>query len=237
MRTRNMLKLLLITAVALSLTLGLTQAQQPNVPRFDHLVREDFFAGFAGDAAALARGMARCENQLKEDPNHAEALVWHGAGLEFQAVAYFQKGEFQKGNDIFQQGEKEMERAVQLQPKSVSILVPRAAHYVVYSRYVPDKVQQRVMLEKVIHDYEEVYRQQQSNFARLSIHARGELLLGMAEAYLRLGGADNRSKAAILLQQARKESGYTKEADAWLQAAPDAKPATFFHTCVGCHAG
>jgi hypothetical protein len=39
------------------------------------LVREDFFSGFAGNAAALERGMRKCEEVLANDPKNAEALV------------------------------------------------------------------------------------------------------------------------------------------------------------------
>lgn len=232
--TLKFLKLTAISAALLTFLLSLTFAQK-QAERFDLLVREDFFAGLAGDAESLNRGMAKCEEKLNAEPDNAEALVWHGAGLQFQSVSHFQKNEMQKGIELYQKGEAELDRAVQLQPKSVSILVPRAAHYVVFSRYVPDKEQQRAMLAKVIHDYEEVYRQQQPYFDKLSEHARGELLLGLAEAYLRSGKEENRTKAQALLKLAQKEKSYTKEAESWLQAAPDAKPTTFFHNCVGCH--
>ncbi|MBL8207043.1 MAG: hypothetical protein JNM09_22610 [Blastocatellia bacterium] len=235
MRIQQRLKLTAVSTALLAFLLSIASAQK-QAERFDLVVREDFFAGLAGNAEALKRGMAKCEEKLKAEPDNAEALVWHGAGLQFQSVSYFQKNEMQKGIELYQQGETEMDRAVQLQPKSISILVPRAAHYVVFSRYVPDKEQQRTMLTKVIHDYEEVYRQQQPHFDKLSEHARGELLLGLAEAYLRSGGEENRGKANELLKLAQQEKSYVKEATTWLQAAPEAKPSTFFHTCVGCHA-
>src|SRR5262245_20290847 len=49
--------------------------------RFDYLVREDYFAGLAGDQAALERAIKTCEEALAKNPKHAEALVWHGSGL------------------------------------------------------------------------------------------------------------------------------------------------------------
>lgn len=231
----KVLKIGVVSVALLALLLSLAVAQKQSAERFDVVVREDFFAGLAGDAEALKRGMAKCEEKLKAEPDNAEALVWHGAGLQFQSVSYFQKNEMQKGIELYQKGEAEMDRAVQLQPKSISILVPRAAHYIVFSRYVPDKEQQRAMLAKVIHDYEEVYRQQQPYFDKLSEHARGELLLGLAEAYLRSGNEENRTKATALLKRAQQEKSYAKESEAWLKTAPDAKPTTFFHNCVGCH--
>ena len=38
-------------------------------------VRADFFAAFSGDMKRFERGMARCEEELAKDPNHAEAMV------------------------------------------------------------------------------------------------------------------------------------------------------------------
>ena len=49
--------------------------------KFDDKVRNDFFAGFAGDKAAFDRGMKAAEEAIAESPNDAaEALSWHGAG-------------------------------------------------------------------------------------------------------------------------------------------------------------
>ena len=54
------------------------QAAQPKgrEPRFDELVRADFFAGVAGDAAAMDRAMRLIEETLAKNPRHPEALVW-----------------------------------------------------------------------------------------------------------------------------------------------------------------
>ena len=53
--------------------------------RFDYKVRNYFFAGFAGDAASLEKGMKICEDSIAADPKNAEALVWHGAGLFYES--------------------------------------------------------------------------------------------------------------------------------------------------------
>src|SRR3954467_43095 len=54
--------------------------------RFDNHVRNKFFAGFAGDQAALAEGMKDCEDMLARDPKHAEARVWYGSGQMAQSA-------------------------------------------------------------------------------------------------------------------------------------------------------
>src|ERR1700686_2514610 len=81
-------------------------------PRFDFLVRNAFFAGFSGDAAALDRGMKACEQVLAENPKHAEALVWHGGGLFYMSGQFFRKGDTNKGMELYERGLTEMDNAV-----------------------------------------------------------------------------------------------------------------------------
>ena len=63
-------------AAVIILTSGLLFSQD----RFDFKVRNYFFAGFAGNAAAMEKGKKICEGILATDPKNAEALVWHGSG-------------------------------------------------------------------------------------------------------------------------------------------------------------
>src|SRR5258706_13442887 len=74
--------------------LGMPGMQNPAASqRFDYLVRADFFAGAAGDEARLAHVMDVCEQALAQNPNHAEAHVWHGAGLLVRAGRAFRHGD------------------------------------------------------------------------------------------------------------------------------------------------
>src|SRR5688572_26462750 len=79
--------------------------------RFDLVVRTDFFLGFSGDEARLQKAMEACETVLAEHPKHAEALVWHGAGLLFRAGRSFQAGDAQQGMHLFQSGLSQMTEA------------------------------------------------------------------------------------------------------------------------------
>src|ERR1700676_5115909 len=88
-------------------------------PRFDMQVRNDFFAGFGGDGAALDRGMKSCEQVLAQNPKHAEAMVWHGGGLFYMSGQMFRKGDPNKGMELYQRGLTEMDDAVALAPTTV----------------------------------------------------------------------------------------------------------------------
>jgi hypothetical protein len=57
----------------------------PAAPRvhdgFEFKVRGDFFDGLRGDTAALDRAIKLCEDTLASEPDHVEAMVWHGAAV------------------------------------------------------------------------------------------------------------------------------------------------------------
>jgi hypothetical protein len=74
-----------LTGFGISLAvLGLAAAQE----RFDMRVRNDFFAGFAGNQKALDRAMKICEEELARNPGNAAALVWR-SGVFLKAERIF----------------------------------------------------------------------------------------------------------------------------------------------------
>src|SRR2546421_9015191 len=118
-------------------SLALASAIFIQADRFDMRVREDFFAGLAGDKAAMTRAMKLCEDRLKENPKDAEAMVWHGSGLAFGSGELFQKGDFSGGAQMRQRGIKEMDDAVNLQP-GVSTWIPRGSSLRLGSQFAND---------------------------------------------------------------------------------------------------
>jgi hypothetical protein len=236
-----MIKGLMLSA-AFCFVVGLTaangsaaRAQQAAAgqPRFDELVRADFFAGVAGDAAALDRAMRFIEQTLAKDPSRADVLVWHGAGLVTRAEQAFEKGDRAAGASWWQQGLKEMNDAVAREPGNVAVLIPRGAVLLEVSRSVPDPEQAKALLATGIADYENVLRLQAPYFKYLSTHSRGELLFGLAEGVHRLGDrARARTYFERLLTEA-KDSEYAKMADAWLNDLSGSLGRR--RGCVSCH--
>src|SRR5262249_23116037 len=150
--------------------------------RYDMIVRQDFFAGFAGNKEALARGMKVTEETLAKDPNHAEAKVWHGSGLLFLSGSAFQNGDAQNGMKLWQQGLGEIEQAVRLAPDNVGVLIPRGAMLITISRFTPPEMG-RPVLETGVSDFEKVLKIQETGFAERGVHPRGELLTGLADGW------------------------------------------------------
>ncbi|MCU1385845.1 MAG: hypothetical protein JWL71_4542 [Acidobacteria bacterium] len=200
--------------------------------RFDLIVRGDFFAGFAGDQARLAKGMDACERVLAATPNHAEAMVWHGSGLAFSAGMAYQKGDMQTGGELWQRGMNEMDKAAALEPDNVGVRIPRGAVLLQSTQHMPaDRA--RPLIEKGVADYEHVLALQSAYFTTLGDHPKGELLFGLAEGYSRLGQSDKARQYFDRLIKDAPTSGQAPKAQAWL--ATGAIPANQGLGCVGCH--
>jgi tetratricopeptide (TPR) repeat protein len=201
--------------------------------RFDALVRADFFAGLAGDRERFERAMRVCAETLERDPDHPEALAWHGSGLLHRAWSAFQRGDFSQGGELWERGMSQMDRAVRIAPDDVGALIPRGATLLEVSRS-PGVPGQRQLLERGVADYERVLTLQEPYFDTLPVHARGELLFGLAEGLHRLGETERARGYFERAIRSAPGSEYERRARQWLSAPPDHRdgPAG----CIGCHA-
>ena len=225
-----------LAACGVVLTSSLLLAQKPagQSERFDLLVREDFFAGIFGDEARLDRGMKYCEEILAKNPNHAQALVWHGGGLVTRASSVYARGDTAAGDRLWQQGLYEVNRARELAPDDMGVKIGRSALLLgmASSGFDPNDPEGRKLLDSAVHDYELVYEVQKSQLARLSSHSRGELLFGLAAGWSRLGNeAETRRYLETIVRECAG-SGYEKEARRDLLKKPFG---VVDHSCIGCH--
>ena len=201
--------------------------------RFDYVIRDDFFAGLAGNREALDRAMKKCEETLAANPRHAEALVWHGAGTFYRSGLAAQSGDLPNAAQLYQKGYDEMAAAVRLAPDNLGVVIPRGATLLTASHSVPGD-NGKELLRMGLADYEHAYQLQSARFDQLSGHARGELLFGLAEGYQRLGdAAQARHWFEKLAAVDDPENGHLGQARAFL--ATGALSGTV--KCVGCHVG
>jgi hypothetical protein len=231
MRPNFIVAVSVMLLLAVSIGLGPVVGQANQQVRFDELVRADFFAGVGGDPTALGRAMTLIEETLARNPRHAEALVWHGSGLLFQAGQHFQKGELPKGVELWERGLGEMDAAVEMESENVGVLIPRGATLLEASKNIPDQAESRSLLLRGIADYEKVLELQASYFKSLSVHARGELLFGLAEGLHRSGDTQRSRLLWERLINETQDSVYAIRAAEWLRGSA---PATRTG-CVGCH--
>ena len=134
--------------------------------RFDFKVRNYFFAGLAGDSAALQKGMKICEDILAKDPKQPEALVWHGTGLISESREAFQRGDQQSGAKLWQRGMDEMDLAEALAPEDLGVRIVRGAVLLIASQHLPDPDEARPLIEKGLSDYEKAYSVQGPDLKR-----------------------------------------------------------------------
>ncbi len=214
-------------AVALAVAAAFLHAAE----RFDMLVRADFFSGFAGNKEALDRAMRICEETLLHNPKHAEAMVWHGSGNVFLSGQAFRKGDTAGGGQLWTSGLNEMEEAVRLAPDNVAVVIPRGATLLVASSRVPPD-QGKALLAQGVSDYKHVRELQKPYFDKLSGHAKGELLFGLADGYNRLQKRAEAGEAFGALLAVGKASGHEKQAQQWLAGGTYEKGAM---ACTGCH--
>ena len=206
-------------------------AEKKEPIRFDQEVRDDFFSGFNGDEEALKKGIEACEKVLAENPKHAEALVWLGSGQVYLSGKAFSTGKPAEGMKQWQQGIANMDKAAELEPKNIGVLIPRAAVLMPASRNLPDIIKKPV-LQGVLKNFEDVYEMQKDMLSEIGEHPLGELRMGLADVHRSLGDLE---KSKIHLEAVMKElpdTEYAKEAEKWLAAKPTARLA---HNCIGCH--
>jgi len=156
---------------------------------FEYRVRSDFFDGMRGDTAALDRAVKVCDDALARQPDHAEALVWHGGAMMARARQAFGGGDRATGMKLYQQGLVEMDRAVALAPNDVGVRIPRGAVLLGVAAFVPEPEKSR-LVARAVSDYEVALARQAPRFGELTLHAREQLLYGLTDGYAVLGQAD-----------------------------------------------
>lgn len=199
--------------------------------RFDEVVRESFFEGFQGNEAALEKGIKVCEEILSKQPKHAEAMVWLGGGQVFKSGQYFQKGMVADGMKNWQEGIKNMDKAAELEPDNIGVLIPRAAVLLPASRGLPMAIKKPV-LEGVLKNFEHVYEMQKNDLQKIGEHPLGELRMGMADTYRMLGNSEKSKEHLESVIKELPETEYATEAKKWLESKPTDR---LSHNCIGCH--
>ena len=218
-----------LTALIL-LAAGILSSQE----RFDYKVRSYFFAGFSGDTASLDKGMKICEDILASEPKNAEALVWHGAGQFYQSGGAFRNGDQQSGIELSRRGLKQMDDAAELAPNDLGVRIVRGAVLLTASHQMSKPDMARPLIEKGVTDFEKAYSVQGPDLSKLGTHPRGELMIGLADGYSRLG---NQEKAQAWFERIQKElkgTPYEKSATLWLETKSLAPSQA---GCLSCHTG
>ena len=224
MRWRRFLHITAFTVIGIA---SASLAQE----RFDYTVRDDMFRAFGGNEAAYKSAMLTIEEKLREQPDHAEALVWRGAGLYFKAGQAFAAGDVARGQTLAKAGMADMDRAYELEPTNIGVLTPRSATLLAAARNQRDVDRTRDLAARAASGFETALAIRQGAFAQLGQHNRGEYLSSLAESWALAG---HRDKAEGYLRRILAElpnSPYAERAAAKLADWNDRRPLN----CQTCH--
>jgi tetratricopeptide (TPR) repeat protein len=125
----------------------------------------------------------------------------------------------------------DMDRAIALQPRTIAVLIPRAAVLLVAARNQPDPGRARDLATLAAASYEAAFALRQREFDKLGQHNRGEYLSGLAEAWAIAG---EREKSETYLRRILADlpsSSYAERASAKLGDWNDRHPLN----CQSCH--
>ncbi len=218
-------------AMAFAIGFGSALLSAP-AERFDHVVRNDFFAGFSGNLDAFQRAMKAAEDTIAANPNHAEALVWHGAGLYFMAGRAFQNGDNEKGMALYQKGMGQMDKGVAIAPDNVGVRIPRGAALLGATAFQQMDERVRGELQRAVDDYQHTYQLQKDDLDKLGEHPLGQLLMGLGDGYSRLGDTGKAKLYFDMIDQKLPGSPYAKRAELWRK---NGKLTAMESQCIGCH--
>jgi len=217
-----------VAVFVLIIGLALTAAAQAP---FDYFaIQRDVFAGFAGDASALARALAACEQVLAENPDHPQALVWHGVA---SLAAARQRPE--QRAELRQRALAEMDRAVTLKPDDPGVRIPRGSILIGFAQLAQDPVQRQALLERSRSDFQFAFDEQNraGRLDAIGTHPLGELLQGLGDIYSRLGNATEAQKYYALILAKLPTTEYAARATQWMASRQPLPPAQT--GCIGCH--
>jgi TolA-binding protein len=88
------------------------------------------------------------------------------------------------------------------------------------------------LIEKGLSDYEKAYSVQGPDLTHLGTHPRGELMIGMADAYARLGQVDKAQQWFERIQKDLPGTPYANSAATWIETK---KLTPRQAGCLGCH--
>jgi TolA-binding protein len=90
----------------------------------------------------------------------------------------------------------------------------------------------RPLIETGVADFEKVYQLQGPYLDQMGTHPRGELMIGLADGYNRLGNQEKAQEWFERIQKAMPGTVYAKSAATWLETK-SLTPAQ--SGCLGCH--
>jgi mono/diheme cytochrome c family protein len=197
-------------------------------------VMADLFSGFGGNAGALQRALDVTAVTIAANPNHAQALAWHGAATLYYSSSNADLSALDRIG-LFQRATKEMDSAVGIAPDDLRVRMARGVVLRILTPTMPRLANVPGLIENARGDYQRMFDLQQGQLDKLSQHSLGELLQGLAELNSRQGKTADAEKYYGMIQSMLKGTDYAARAAEWIktkQPLPQAQT-----NCISCHTG
>jgi mono/diheme cytochrome c family protein len=195
-------------------------------------VMADLFSGVGGNAGALKRALDATASTLTANPNHAQALAWHGAATLYYSSTNPDLSALDRIG-LFQQATKEMDSAVGIAPDDIRVRMARGVVLRLLTPTMPRLANVPGLIENARLDHQRMFDLQQGQLDKLSQHSLGELLQGLAELNSRQGKTADAEKYYGMTQSMLKGTDYASRAAEWMktrQPLPQAQT-----NCISCH--
>jgi tetratricopeptide (TPR) repeat protein len=199
-------------------------------------MRNDLFAALSGNGDAVTRLVTNSERLLAANPDHPQALVWHGMTLLATGWPNSRMSSEERDAALarFREGVAEVDRAVELAPDDIEVRVMRGIAFRPISLQMPSPNSER-MLEKARTDFQRIFDLQRDVLDGLGTHPLGELLQALGDIYARQSKIEEADRYYGLIEAKLPGTEYAARAALWRQTRQPLPPGQT--SCIGCHAG
>lgn len=186
---------------------------------FEREVLADFVKAAQGDAQARQRLMATCDRAIEADAQHAEAIAWRGAARMFQASEASSSGDFRAAMNHTNASLADLNKARKLEPENPGVRMVAANMLLSLAKYHPIENMAKGYAKQGIEDASVALSKLYDNWGNQPAEVKGELMLGVADAYAKLGEATKARDWFNRVIGAVPGTAWAEQAQAWIDAA------------------
>lgn len=186
---------------------------------FEREVFADFIEAAQGDADARQRLLDKCKAAIEADAKHAEAIAWRGAVRMFQAGTASESGDFRAAMQHTNDSLADLDRARALEPENPGVRMVAAQMLLSLAKYHPMENMAKGYAKQGVEDAQVALSSLYDNWDKQPADVKGQLLLGVAEGYDKLGKAPEARDWFNRVIGAVPGTTWAKQAQAWIDAA------------------
>lgn len=186
---------------------------------FERQVFADFIKAAQGDEDARQNLVAACERAIEADPKHAEAIAWRGATRMFEAGAASADGKFMAAMNHTNAALADLSKARELEPENPGVRMVAAQTLLNLARYHPIENMASGYAKQGIEDAKAALSKLYNNWDKQPADVKGQLMMGVAEGYDKLGKATEARDWCNRVIGAVPGTAWAQQAQDWIVAA------------------